>query len=146
VASTPTANESFLPDSETGARVALQRPRHYPAPVNRETAVGNRERALAALERLRWVAKIEGVSFLVLLGIAMPLKYAAGLPMAVKLVGWAHGVLFVLFLISLGYAWRKAKLPLGLSALVFISALLPFGPFVIDGRLARFLPGERALP
>jgi integral membrane protein len=108
--------------------------------------VASQERALAALERLRWVAKIEGVSFLVLLGIAMPLKYAAGLPIAVKLVGWAHGVLFVLFLISLGYAWWKAKLPLGLSALVFIASLLPFGPFVIDGRLARFLPGERALP
>lgn len=113
--------------------------------VNRGSAVADRERAFA-LECLRWVARIEGVSFLVLLGIAMPLKYAAGLPLAVQLVGWAHGVLFVLFLISLGYASWKAKLPLGLSALVFVASLLPFGPFVIDGRLARFLPGERALP
>jgi len=117
--------------------------------VNHETATG-RHSAASAVELLRWIAKIEGVSFLVLLGIAMPLKYAAGLPMAVKLVGWAHGVLFVLFLCSLGYAWRKAKLPFGLSARVFIASLLPFGPFVIDRRLARFLPAElpaeRGLP
>jgi SAM-dependent methyltransferase len=61
--------------------------------VNSDTAAGSRERGVAAVDRVRWIAKIEGVSFLVLLGIAMPLKYAAGLPMAVKIVGWAHGVL-----------------------------------------------------
>ena len=60
----------------------------------------------AALERLRLVAKIEGVSFLILLGVAMPLKYAAGLPIAVKIVGWAHGVLFILFVLALWGARR----------------------------------------
>lgn len=102
-----------------------------------ESAVASRERGAAALDRLRWIAKIEGVSFLVLLGIAMPLKYAAGLPIAVKIVGWAHGVLFILFLISLGNARQRAQLPWGLGALVFVASLLPFGPFAIDGRLAR---------
>lgn len=90
----------------------------------------------AALERLRLIGKIEGVSFLVLLGVAMPLKYLAGLPLAVTVVGWAHGVLFVLFLAALGLAHR-AGLPLRLSILVFVASLLPFGPFLIDGRLAR---------
>jgi integral membrane protein len=114
--------------------------------VNRETATGSRERGAAAVERLRWVAKIEGVSFLVLLGIAMPLKYAAGLPIAVKIVGWAHGVLFLLFLFSLWNARQRAQLPLGLSALVFVASLLPFGPFVVDGRLARWISsGQRNL-
>ena len=94
--------------------------------------------ARAALERLRLVGKIEGVSFLVLLCIAMPLKYAAGMPMAVKVVGWAHGVLFVLFVASLWGARREAKLPVRLSAMVFIAALLPFGPFLIDRRLEQF--------
>jgi integral membrane protein len=87
---------------------------------------------------LRLVGKIEGVSFLILLGVAMPLKYAAGLPIAVKIVGWAHGVLFIVFLLVLWGARRAAKLPIGLSAQVFLAALLPFGPFVIDRRLARF--------
>ena len=47
--------------------------------------------------RLRLVGILEGISFLVLLGIAMPLKYLAGQPEAVKVVGWAHGALFVLY-------------------------------------------------
>jgi len=93
--------------------------------------------ARAALERLRLVGKIEGVSFLVLLCIAMPLKYAAGMPMAVKVVGWGHGVLFILFVASLWGARKEAKLPVRLSAMVFIAALVPFGPFVIDRRLQQ---------
>jgi|SRR4051794_20582134 integral membrane protein len=109
--------------------------------MTRESAVASRERGTVALERLRWIAKIEGVSFLLLLGIAMPLKYAAGLPIAVKMVGWAHGVLFILFLVSLGSARHRAQLPWGLGALVFIASLLPFGPFLIDGRLARVISG-----
>jgi integral membrane protein len=99
--------------------------------------------ARAALERLRLVGKIEGVSFLVLLCIAMPLKYAAGMPMAVKLVGWAHGVLFILFVASLASARKEAKLPNRLSAMVLIAALLPFGPFVIDRRLEQLAGGGR---
>lgn len=84
---------------------------------------------------LRSVALVEGVSFLVLLGIAMPLKYLAGLPLAVKIVGWAHGALFVWLLIALAlvkllgrWTWRE-------SGLVLLAALLPFGPFFIDRRL-----------
>ena len=90
-----------------------------------------------AIERLRRVGKIEGVSFLVLLGIAMPLKYLAGQPLAVKVVGWVHGVLFIWFVFTL---WRaKARAPLSTAEAlgVFIAALLPFGPFVIDQRLER---------
>ncbi len=90
-----------------------------------------------AIELLRRVGKLEGVSFLVLLGIAMPLKYLAGMPLAVKLVGWAHGVLFVALVVVLLRAQRKAQLPLKQAALVFAAALLPFGPFLIDRRLAR---------
>ena len=100
--------------------------------------------ARAALERLRLIGKIEGVSFLILLCIAMPLKYAAGLPMAVKVVGWAHGVLFMLFVASLWSARREAKLPARLSALVFIAALVPCGPFLNDRRLAQLADAPRA--
>jgi integral membrane protein len=91
----------------------------------------------AAIEQLRRVGKIEGVSFLVLLGIAMPLKYFAGLPLAVKLVGWVHGVLFIWFMFTLWRAKSRAGLSLGELLPVFIAALLPFGPFVIDRRLER---------
>ncbi|MCH7228296.1 DUF3817 domain-containing protein [Haloferula sp. A504] len=86
--------------------------------------------------RVRLVGWIEGVSYLLLLGIAMPLKYFAGIPEAVKVVGWAHGVLFIGLALLVAIAWLGKRLSFKDSALVMIAALLPFGPFFIDKRLA----------
>jgi len=88
-----------------------------------------------SIGRLRGIGLIEGVSFLLLLGIAMPLKYVWGMPMAVKVVGWAHGVLFVLFGMALLQVWREHRWAFGRVVLTFMAALVPFGPFVIDRRL-----------
>lgn len=85
--------------------------------------------------RLRIIAILEGVSFLVLLGIAMPLKYGWGFDSAVRWTGWAHGVLFIVFCFALVIAMQAAKWPIWKAGVVFIAALLPFGPFVIDRRL-----------
>ena len=109
--------------------------------ANASSSQANAPVPAAAVARLRRIGKIEGISFLILLGIAMPLKYLAGWPMAVKVVGWAHGVLFITFLLALWGAWRHAGLPVRLGALVFIASLLPFGPFLIDERLARYRSG-----
>lgn len=87
---------------------------------------------------LRWIGKTEGISYLLLLGIAMPLKYLAGWPLAVTLVGWVHGVLFVVFCYALLRAWLETPLSFAWAVYAFIASLLPFGPFVIDSRLARF--------
>ncbi|MCB2379232.1 DUF3817 domain-containing protein [Hymenobacter sp. BT635] len=88
-----------------------------------------------SLGRLRAVGFLEGVSFLVLLGIAMPLKYLAGQPEAVRMVGMAHGVLFVLYVllvlqvsIAQSWSWRKALLALAVS-------VVPFGTFWADKKL-----------
>lgn len=89
------------------------------------------------IERLRKIGKIEGISFLILLFVAMPLKYLAGQPLAVKLVGWAHGVLFVWFCWVLFRAWRSG-LPFLMTTVAFVASLVPFGPFIIDGRLKHF--------
>jgi len=87
---------------------------------------------------LRRAGQIEAVSFLLLLGVAMPLKYLAGQPLAVKIVGWAHGVLFVIFGMALLHVWITARWPFGRVVAVFIAALLPFGPFVVDRRMREW--------
>lgn len=87
--------------------------------------------------RFRAVALVEGVSYLVLLGVAMPLKYFAGFPGAVMAVGWAHGVLFVLYLISLGEVSFKRRWRLLRILGAFVASLVPFGTFVLDARLRR---------
>ena len=87
---------------------------------------------------LRRVAMVEGVSFLLLLFVAMPLKYMADWPWGVRYVGMAHGVLFLALLAMLVIALCKTRLTMLWAAAVFIASLLPFGPFVIDHRLKRF--------
>ncbi len=88
-----------------------------------------------ALGRFRLVAILEGISFLVLLGIAMPLKHFAGLPLAVKYVGWAHGLLFVSYALLLIQVWIEYKWTFGRVAWAFLLSFLPFGTFVLDRQL-----------
>lgn len=89
------------------------------------------------LGQLRIIAFIEGISFLVLLGIAMPLKYMMDQPQAVRVVGMAHGVLFIgfcwlLFLVAVEYKWAIRR-----TMLAFASSLIPFGTFWADVKLFR---------
>ena len=78
----------------------------------------------------------EAVSFILLLGIAMPLKYMMDMPLMVKYVGWAHGVLFVAYIISLYLAQEEQGWKIQFSFLAFIAALIPFGPFLLH----RYIP------
>ncbi len=87
--------------------------------------------------RLRVVAFVEGCSYLLLLGVAMPLKYFAGLPMAVKIVGSIHGGLFVLFCVALLQVMVATRWSMLRAGVVFASSLVPCGTFLIDGRLRR---------
>ena len=91
----------------------------------------------SVIRQLRIIGLIEGVSFLVLLGIAMPLKYLAGMPRAVSVVGMAHGVLFVLYLAALAHAHVTVRWPMRRALTVFAAAVLPLGPFIIEGSLRR---------
>ena len=84
---------------------------------------------------LRKVALAEAVSYLILLGIAMPLKYLAGQPLAVKITGMIHGILFVVFCVSLLRVVLEARWPWQRGALIFIASFIPFVPFFLDGRL-----------
>ncbi|MFC3559537.1 DUF3817 domain-containing protein [Pedobacter jamesrossensis] len=96
---------------------------------------------MSSLSIFRKVAVLEGISYLLLLFVAMPLKYFADMPLAVKYTGWAHGLLFVLYAALLVLAWQEQKWKFGKAVLIFLASLLPFMPFVVD----RKLKDERAL-
>jgi integral membrane protein len=89
------------------------------------------------LGRLRVLAFLEGVSFLVLLGVGMPLKYAFGMPEANKIIGLVHGLLFVLYVLNVvqakvefDWSWRK-------TGLALLASIIPFGTFWADAKLFR---------
>ncbi|ULQ51625.1 DUF3817 domain-containing protein [Flavihumibacter fluvii] len=80
----------------------------------------------------RKIGYAEGVSFLLLVAIAMPLKYVFGIPEAVRYLGWAHGILFVVYCYMVVQAAQELRWPFGKIFLAFLAALLPFGPFLFD--------------
>lgn len=89
------------------------------------------------LDRFRVVAIFEGISYLALLFIAMPLKYMAGMPQAVKYTGWVHGILFITYCYLLFRLWTSYKWPLKKAAGIFVASLLPFAPFIVEKRLKK---------
>jgi integral membrane protein len=91
----------------------------------------------SAIRVLRVFGLVEGVSFVVLLGIAMPLKYLAGMPRAVSVVGMAHGVLFVLYAAALVHAHFTVGWSMRRSLGLFAAAVIPLGPLLVDGGLRR---------
>lgn len=86
---------------------------------------------------LRLIGIAEGISLLLLMGIAMPLKYLAGKPEAVKYTGWIHGLLFVLFMATVMFVYFQKSWPFKRVIIAFIAAFLPFGTFIYDKWLKK---------
>lgn len=91
------------------------------------------------IHALRKIGIAEGISFLILLLIAMPLKYMAGQPLAVTFVGWAHGALFVSYVAMAYYVKIERNWPFKLFLQAFIAAWLPLGTFWFDRTLKKQL-------
>jgi integral membrane protein len=83
------------------------------------------------------VALLEGISYLLLLCIAMPLKYLFDFPQAVQVVGWAHGILFMLYCIMLLICWIAYRWTFKRVVWYFVAALLPIVPFFVERKLKR---------
>jgi integral membrane protein len=92
---------------------------------------------LSAINILRKIGLLEGFSWLLLLAVAMPLKYLAGEPMPVKIVGWLHGLLFMLYIAQLIRVHFIYKWPVKLSFMGLIASFLPFGTWFFDARLKK---------
>ena len=89
------------------------------------------------LGRLRVVALSEGVSYILLLGVAMPLKYIWGEPTAVSVVGMIHGLLSMVLVLCLLLAHLEYRWSVLFSTKVFVSSLIPLGAFWMDRELAK---------
>ena len=89
--------------------------------------------------RFRLISFVEGLSFLILVFIAMPLKYFAGYPLAVKIVGMTHGVLFILFIIALTMAMKRYNWKF-LAFQLFVYSLIPFGFILIEKSIMKNPP------
>lgn len=94
---------------------------------------------VSQLRQFRVVAYLEGISYLLLLGVAMPLKYLADLPLAVRIMGSLHGLLFVAFVVALARAAWARRWPLTRPLWMFATSLVPFGMVVLDRALGREL-------
>jgi integral membrane protein len=90
-----------------------------------------------SIGKLRLAGITEGISFLLLLFVAMPLKYFANLPEGVKITGWIHGLLFILYILALvnvkftqGWSFMRTLIAL-------VASLIPFGTFILDTQLRK---------
>jgi integral membrane protein len=86
----------------------------------------------ALLRSFRVVALLEGVSYVLLLGVAMPLKYWAGVPIAVRVVGSLHGALFVAYAICAGLLWLRGQWTFGRASAAMGVSLVPLATFFFD--------------
>ena len=92
-----------------------------------------------ALKYLTITGYLEGTSFLLLLCIAMPLKYLMDIPEGVRYVGMAHGGLFITYIIILMGAATKIKMPIWAIPAGVLGSFLPLGPFIFDHSLKKSL-------
>ncbi len=86
---------------------------------------------------LRWAALFEGSSLILLLFVAMPLKYYAGIPEAVKIIGPLHGILFLSFIVLLFSHAAKNELSLLKTSVGLIASFIPFGTFIFKAKMLK---------
>jgi len=87
---------------------------------------------MSELKKFRLINKIEGYSFIILLFIAMPLKYSFGFPIATKIAGMIHGLLFMMFVYQLIESMKAVPFNKKEALIYFILSLIPFGSFYTD--------------
>ena len=87
--------------------------------------------------RFRIIGTLEGISFLLLLGVGMPLKYYGGYPHATQDIGMAHGVLFIAYVISVFPVRKELKWSNRTTILVLFASVIPFGTFIAEYKLFR---------
>jgi integral membrane protein len=90
--------------------------------------------------RLRVIAFLEGCSLLLLVFIAVPIKYLFKIPEATQTIGLIHGILFILFILATIMISILQKWSFNRIVLVMFSSILPFGTFYVDKKILSKLP------
>ena len=85
----------------------------------------------------RIIALLEGLSYILLLFVAVPLKYSLGDPTYVKLLGMPHGILFVAYLGFAFYFKQEHNWSMKTLAIVLLASVLPFGTFYVDNKYLK---------
>ena len=85
----------------------------------------------------RLIALLEGLSFIFLVFLGMPLKYLYGNEMLVKILGMPHGILFILYVLTGFLLKNKLELNIKELLIVLIASVIPFGTFYIDYRFLK---------
>lgn len=94
---------------------------------------------MSELKKFKLTNKIEGISFIILLFVAMPLKYMFAMPLATKIAGMTHGLLVFVFIYYIFEAKREVNLTWKEVALYSVLSLIPFGSFYTDKLLSKKL-------
>ncbi|VAW25861.1 hypothetical protein MNBD_BACTEROID06-774 [hydrothermal vent metagenome] len=90
-----------------------------------------------SIKLFKTVAILEGLSFLILLGIAMPLKYIWEYHQPTQVVGMAHGILFIAYVIMVMFIRNQLNWNYKTTFMALIASVLPFGPFMVDRKLLK---------
>lgn len=80
------------------------------------------------------IATLEGLSLLVLLFVAMPMKYILDMPEMVRYVGMAHGMLFIAYIVLAFMLFSEEKWPVKKLLIVCVASVIPFGTFYIENK------------
>jgi len=87
---------------------------------------------IITLKTFRVISLLEALSFVILLFVAMPIKYILGNPELVRIVGMAHGILFVLYILGAFVFKNKLNWSNQILGVVILCSIIPLGPFYVD--------------
>jgi integral membrane protein len=90
-----------------------------------------------SIHHFRRIGLLEAISFLLLLGIAMPLKYIWEYPNMVQVVGMAHGILFILYVLGAFIIAKELKWSTQTLLVVMACSVIPFGPFYAERKYLK---------
>jgi integral membrane protein len=90
---------------------------------------------MLTISLFRWSGRLEGISYLLLLGVAMPLKYIWQFPHAVQIIGMGHGVLFISYIALIPFVRKRCNWSSMATLCAVVASVLPGATFLVEKKL-----------